>query len=336
MDESKNRDVPSHGFMNEETLDTLINRIVEYLDGEGIANISFQGGEPMLSGIDYFKNFINKMKQHNIETHYSIQTNGTLITNEFAKFFKENNFLVGVSLDGYKENMDHFRIGPGIDSVYKKVIEGINILKEENVDFNILTVITRQLAKHPKQLFDFYIDNDFEYIQLIPCLPAFNIQDDGMSLTPELYASFYCEFFKEWKKAYLKGKYLNVNLFENLMAILEGYYPYQCGMLGRCIAQYVIESNGDVYPCDFYCLDEYKMGNICDQTIEELRSSNGTKRLMDNSYCEKKICESCRFVKICHGGCQRQNICYLKDDYCGYQKVLELILPELHELLMKR
>ena len=336
MDESKNRIVPSHGFMDQETTAILIDRLVEYLDGHGVANISFQGGEPLLSGIDYFRYFINRMKEYpDIETHYSIQTNCTLINDEFASLFKENAFLVGVSLDGYEENMNYFRISPNNDNVYRKTLEGIDILKKYDVDFNVLSVITRKLAEHPKQLFDFYMDQGYKYVQLIPCLPAFKDQDDGMSLTPKLYASFFIGFFNEWKKAYQKGRYLNVNLFENISALLQGYYPYQCGMLGRCNLQYVIESNGDVYPCDFYCLDEYRMGNLKESSIKELKDSAGAARLLQGSTCEKKICESCRYKKICHGGCQRQNVCYLKDDYCAYQKVLDVIVPDLYELIKR-
>ena len=333
MDESNNRLVPSHNIMKEDVLDILIERIVQYLQGKGIANISFQGGEPTVAGSDYFNKLISKMKQYpDIETHYSIQTNATLITEDFIKIFKENNFLVGVSLDGFKENMDYFRYGPNIDSVYEKVMESIDLLKKNNIDFNILTVITRNLARHPKQLFDFYLLNNFEYIQLIPCLPSLNNIDDGMSLTPETYASFYIAFFNEWLEAYKKGRCININLFENLAGLIKGYYPYQCGMLGKCFIQYVIEANGDVYPCDFYCLDEYLMGNIKDKTFNELKDSKGALKLLETSDCEKQICQTCKYRKICHGGCQRQNACYLKEDYCAYQEVLSKILEPLHNL----
>ena len=336
MDESKNRDVPSHGFMKDETVDKLIERITEYLEDEGVANISFQGGEPMLAGIGFFEKFIEKMKKHpKIETHYSLQTNGTLINERFADFFAENGFLVGVSLDGYKENMNHYRISPNGDDVFDKVLEGIELLKERNIEFNILTVVTRKLAEHPRALFEFYLSQGFEFVQLIPCLPAFGVEDDGMSQTPELFESFYRSIFRQWKKAYLRGRYINVNMFENVGGMLQGYLPYQCGMIGRCNVQHVVEANGDIYPCDFYCLDEYLMGNINDNTIEELRNSKGAKALMDGSECEKAPCRECRFRNICHGGCQRQNLCYLRDDYCAYQNVLGEIVPELYELIRK-
>ncbi len=336
MDESKNRMVPSHGLMKEETMDVLIGRIAEYLDNKGIANISFQGGEPLVSGLGYFRKFTEKMSRYpDIEVHYSIQTNGTLITENIARFFREHKFLVGVSLDGYRENMNYYRISADGSDVFDKVLEGIELLKKEKVDYNILTVVTRKLAEHPKALFEFYLSEGFEYVQLIPCLPALGVEDDGMSLTPELYASFYKSFFKAWKKAYNNGHYINVNLFENLTAMMQGSYPYQCGMIGRCIAQYVVEANGDVFPCDFYCLDEYRMGNIHESSLQQLARSHGTALLMKTSHCEKTICTGCRFRNICHGGCQRQNTCYLRDDYCGYQEVLNMIVPELFRMVNK-
>lgn len=337
MDESRNRDVPSHGLMKKETMTKLIERIAEYLNDNGIANISFQGGEPLMSGISYYRDFVSEMKKHpGIEVHYAIQTNGTLINDEFAQFFKENNFLAGVSVDGYEENMNFYRISPDIRNVHRKVLDKIDILKKYEVDFNILTVITRKLAEHPEKLFDFYLSQGFEYVQLIPCLPAFGVEDDGMSLTPELYARFYKIFFKAWKRAYHEGHYINVNLFENLMAMLQGYYPYQCGMIGRCAPQQVIESNGDVFPCDFYCLDEYRMGNILDIPFKNLMTSDGVRALIKKSNCEKNLCKACKFRNICHGGCQRQNVCYLKDDYCAYQDVLNKIVPKLYEMMNKR
>lgn len=334
LDESKNRLVPSHGIMKEETMNRLIERIVEFLEGKGVANISFQGGEPLVCGPGYFRRFIARMKEYpDIETHYSIQTNGTLITDEIAELFHENKFLVGVSLDGYEENMNYFRLGKDGTNVYHKVLEGIELLRKHEVDFNILTVITRELARHPKALFDSYLENGFEYVQLIPCLPALENEDDGMSLTPELFASFYKSFFKTWKKNYERGRYLNVNLFENLMGMLKGYPPYQCGMIGRCTIQYVVEANGDVYPCDFYCLDEFRMGNVLTDTIEDLQASEGAMKMLTNSFCEKTPCRTCRFRNICYGGCQRQNVCYLNEEYCGYKDALETIAPQLYELV---
>lgn len=334
-DVSENREVASYGIMNEETVRLTAQRIDEALEHEGTANISFQGGEPTVAGLDFFRMFISVMKEYpGITVHYSIQTNGTLIDREWAEFFHENHFLTGVSLDGYQANMDAFRFDPMHKGVYYKVLAGIDALKKANAEYNILTVITADLGRHPKALFDFFRSHKFEYVQLIPCLPGLNETDD-MALTPELYRSFMTEFFDCWYKAVQKGVRMEVNLFENLLGMLQGQPPYQCGMIGRCFVQYVIESNGDVYPCDFYCLDEYRLGNLRDSSFRQLAESGQAAYFLEGSECRKAPCADCPFVDICSGGCRRQNVCYLNDEMCGYRKVLEHVLPKLDRMLQR-
>ncbi len=336
IDESEKREEASHGVMLEEMTDRLIERIAEALLQEGVANISFQGGEPTVAGLDYFRHFVGKMQEYpKIEVHYSLQTNGTLLNEEWAAFFAKHQFLIGVSLDGYETNMNDFRYDIQKKGVYTKVMRGIDTLEKANVEYNILTVVTKNLAKHGKALLEFYHTHKFRYVQLIPCLPSLGSeQEDDMSLTPELYDTFYLDFFREWKKLVFKGEVISVNLFENLMGMLYGYPPYQCGMIGKCIPQYVIESNGDVYPCDFYCLDEYRLGNIQSSSFEDLKVNS--EAFLNSSGCTKQPCNICRFVNMCNGGCRRQNVCYLNDSVCAYQKVLTTILPELYELLQRK
>ena len=332
-DISENRTIASHGIMSEETTDCVISRINEALKGKGTANISFQGGEPSVAGLSFFRHFTEEMRKYpGIKVNYALQTNGTLITEEWAEFFHEHNFLIGVSLDGYKLNMDTFRFDAQGQSVFDRVMKTVKMLRKYRVDFNILTVVTDDLASHAKGLFRFYRENRFRYVQLIPCLPGFSECTDEFALTPEKYASFYIEFFEAWLREYRRGNPVSVNLFENLYGMTHGEMPYQCGMLGRCTVQYVIESNGDVYPCDFYCLDEYLLGNLYEASFVQLRDSEAAQRFLAGSACRRKPCETCPYVRICNGGCRRQNVCYLTDEFCAYQKVLDHILPVLSRL----
>lgn len=332
-DVSENRGVHSYGNMKQETIECLTSRIDEVLEHDGIANISFQGGEPTVAGLPYFRAFTEAMSRFpGIEVNYSIQTNATMLDHEWAQFFHEHHFLVGVSLDGYQSNMDRFRFDALGKGVFYRVLKGIDELEKAGVEYNILTVVTDELSRHPKALFDFYKSHKYAYVQLIPCLPGL-YENDDMALTPKQYASFYISFFRLWKEAWMKGIRINVNLFDNLAGMLEGYPPYQCGMIGRCSVQYVIESNGDVYPCDFYCLDEYCLGNLKNHSFRELSESDHAKKFLEESECTKKPCSSCRFIDFCHGGCRRQNVCYLDDDTCAYQKVLDTVLPELSRMM---
>ena len=332
IDESQNREEENHGIMEEEVMLKLTERIAEAMEDGGQVHISFQGGEPTVAGLAYFRSFVSAMDQYRgFDISYSIQTNGTLLNEEWARFFHDHHFLVGVSLDGYESNMNQFRYDAKHKGAYLQVIQGIDLLEKYDVEYNILTVVTEELSRHPKALLQFYKSHKFKYVQLIPCLPPLNNGDD-ISLKPQQYASFYIEFFRHWKKEVQKGNVISVNLFENIMAMLNGYPPYQCGMSGRCSRQTIVEANGDVYPCDFYCLDVYRLGNIMDQSLDELSKTKVAEEFIRTSACEKKICESCYFRNICHGGCRRQNICYLEDHYCAYQAVLREIVPQLMEL----
>ncbi len=332
-DISENRMTASNGIMKDETLAVLCARINEALDGKGTANISFQGGEPTLAGLGYFRRFIAEMKRYEgIIPVYALQTNGTMIDEEWADFFLENHFLIGISLDGYQSNMDYFRFDAEKKSVFYRILKTVDILEKKHVEYNILTVVTKKLAARPQALMKFYREHHFQYVQLIPCLPALKAEDDPYALTPREYASFYNGFFDEWLKQTEKGYPMSVNLFDNLYEMLQGRMPYQCGMLGRCTIQFVVESNGDTYPCDFWCLDEYRMGNLHDSSFTELAKSEAARRFMQTDICMKKPCENCRYQKMCGGGCRRQNVCYLNDETCAYQQVLDHILPILSRM----
>ncbi len=336
-DVSENRSVTSTGVMDEETTEKLTERIAEHLDGRGQAVITFQGGEPTVAGLSYFRHFVKCMERYpEISVQYGIQTNGTLLDEEWASFLAEHRFLVGFSLDGYESNMDEFRYDAKGKGVFFRVLKGIELCEKAGVAYNILTVVTSQLAKHPEALYRFFASHHYEYIQLIPCLPGLEEEKNGMSLTPELYASFYAKFFDCWKKGTEEGIVMNVNLFENVAGMLQGIPPYQCGMIGKCMIQYVIEGNGDVYPCDFYCLDEYRMGNLKELSFAELAGKEGAVLFLEGQDCKKGPCENCPYLSICNGGCRRQNTCYLTETDCAYRKVLDHIVPEIWKMLKRR
>ena len=157
-DVAENREVRNNGIMSEQTVHTLLLRLRE-IEGLQQLSISFQGGEPTVAGLKYFEMFVRKMKQLPAQIDYSIQTNGTLINEKWAKFFHDNNFLVGVSIDGFRENMDHFRYDYHETSVFNKTINTLKLFDRYEVEYNVLTVVTSQLAREPKKLMDFYMKN---------------------------------------------------------------------------------------------------------------------------------------------------------------------------------
>lgn len=332
-DVSAHRMNRSLGLMQEKTMKGLIDKACSVEDHSNIT-FAFQGGEPTLIGLPFFQSFISEVslkKKANQKIKYSIQTNGTLIDSEWCVFLKDNEFLVGISLDGFEENHDTFRITQKTPT-FERVMKTIQLLRENAIDFNILTVLTSSLAQEPEQLFRFYLENKFEYIQLIPCLPGLDFQEDPYALTPDLFSSFYKVFYDLWLSEFKNGHYMSVTLFDDLIPMFRGIAPSQCGMLGYCSPQFVIEADGGVYPCDFYVLDQYQCGNIVTDSLDQILGNQIMHGFLKEPKRMSPLCETCKFKMICQGNCKRLNIAYFNDTYCGYQDFLEHAHPSMMEI----
>lgn len=334
-DVSSSRDVKSYGVMKYEIMQQLIKRAFLVKDVEHI-HFAFQGGEPIVAGIDFFRTFIDEVEKtrKNQKVEYSIQTNGFSMNEEWACFFKEHDFLVGISLDGYGEMHNSFRRTSSKGYTHTKIMKSIDMLKKNKVDFNILSVLTAQMARQPKKLYSFYKKEKFKYIQLIPCLPELGESKSEYSLTPKMFAQFYKSFFDLWLKDYKKGNYMSITLFDNLIPMFAGYPPQQCGMLGQCMPQFVVESNGDIYPCDFYVLDQYRCGNVLRDSIEDIISSKAMKEFLLEPRRQCLECDTCQFINICHRNCKRLNVAYYTHQYCGYKDFLEYAAQEMYKIAL--
>lgn len=325
------RHMHHHGLMSKETMHRLIEHVLSYFRQDVEIHFAFQGGEPTLAGLDYFVAFVDEVQKQQKAYHhirYSIQTNGTMLDDHWFTFLKKHQFLVGLSLDGFMENHDQNRYDAYRKGTFLKVLGCAKKLKEYQIEFNLLTVLTNQLARSPKALWDFYLEHDFRYIQLIPCLPPFE-GSSKMALTPHAFYSFYHQFFQYWYQAWQKKHYVSITLFDQLIPMFVGIPPQQCGYLGHCAMQYVVEANGDVYPCDFYVLDQNKVGNIAQQDLRTIIKAS----LFHPFFQEKKegctLCASCPFEQICHGQCKRLSVCYYDQTYCGYQQFIQENIEKL-------
>lgn len=318
-DVSAHRDIPNYGMMTEDTCQQIIEKTVGYFEEEVQITFAFQGGEPTCVGLTFFEKFIQeveKVKKDFHRIHYTIQTNGTNCNEEWVDFFKKHHFLVGVSLDGFQENHDAVRINKDGTGTYTKVMSFIELLRSKGVEFNVLTVLTPQLAKHPKEIYRFYQTHDMNHIQFIPCLAGLDDQSE-LSLKPEEFATFYIDVFELWFQELQKNHYRSISLFDNLIPMFAGRPPQQCGYLGFCTMQFVIEADGSVYPCDFYVLDQYKIGNINDQTIKQLATSNQVQKFIQEPRLKSQQCEDCPYIQLCYGNCKRLNNVLYNDTVCG-------------------
>lgn len=333
-DVSAHREVKSHGVMQPQTMCALIDRALA-LDEDADITFAFQGGEPTVAGLDFFRAFTAYVEENRARQtiHYALQTNGYLLDREWAEFFHTHAFLVGISLDGYRDLHNWLRPDAAGAGTYDRVMRAIELLRDAQVDFNVLTVLTAQLAKHPQKLYKFYRQHKLDYVQLIPCLPGFDDEEgDEFSLTPEAFASFYKAFFRLWTEDFRRGHYVSVTLFDNVIPLFRGYPPQQCGMLGSCAPQFVVESNGDVYPCDFYVLDRYRCGNVATDTLEDMATCDAVKTFLAEPRRDCSQCAACPFERICHKNCKRLNVAYYREDYCGYRDFLEYAAPAMQQI----
>ncbi len=322
------REIKNYGIMSESTADELIKKAFEFADGESVA-FAFQGGEPLFAGLDYFKHFVNAVKVFNTKNstvYYGLQTNGTLVTEEWAEFFKENNFLIGLSLDGDYNN-NRFRLKANGENAYYEILDATRHLKKYGVDFNILTVLTGNCADHIDEIYRHFTRKGFKYLQFIPCLRPFGDGTESeLYMTPQQYADFLIRGFNLYVKDYVRGDYTSVRYFDNLVHLFLGNPTEQCGICGHCMHQFVVEGNGNVYPCDFYCTDEWLLGNINEQSFAALAKCEKATEFIRESTEVPERCKKCTYYPVCRGGgCKRSR----EDrDYCeSYKAFFKACLP---------
>ncbi|MEA4915243.1 MAG: anaerobic sulfatase maturase [Christensenella sp.] len=340
-DEISHRSIPLRGIMTLETQEIIIQKLFDVADGP--CSICFQGGEPTLAGLPFFIRFVEQVTRYNLRhlpVHYSLQTNGLLIDRSWAAFFAENHFLIGLSLDGPKVFHDRFRKCADSTDSFSKVMQAGRLLDQYRVEFNVSAVVTAHSAANIVQIYRFFMQNGLVYQQYIPCLdPLFCDRGSfSYSLTPEQYAEYMVNLFDVWYQDRKKGVFVYIRDFENLAGMLLGYPPERCGMSGHCVNQLVIESNGDVYPCDFYTLDAYCIGNLIHDTFPTLGINCNRCGFIRESEQIPPECKNCDWFSLCRGGCRRDRQGLQLHDieqnyYCAaFRIIYPKIIPRLIEL----
>lgn len=325
-DEAENRKSGNESVMTAATAENLIKKVFDFCGDNSVISFMFQGGEPLIAGVDFFKEFIrtaDTLKDKDTKIAYSLQTNGTLISDEFAELFKENDFLIGVSVDGDEATHNRNRCGS-----FETAMNGIEILRKHGVDFNILSVITAQTDA--AKLFEFYKKNGFSDVQPIYCLDPLDGAKNEYSLDAKSFARFQKRFFNLWFGEISRGNRFYVRDFDNLISLMTNGYAEQCGASGRCNAQLVVEADGTCYPCDFYCLDEYECPNINTASINDILESEGLKKFMSFDEPKNKLCDTCPVRPLCNGGCKRYRKLY--NQLSGYCPRMDFIVHAVEKL----
>lgn len=306
-DEGENRTTKSYGMMSTSTAHALIDKALH--DGSDSASFGFQGGEPTLAGLDFLSDFVSyaRSKADSRSVHFSLQTNGYAIDRQWAALFREHGFLIGLSLDGSKRYHDEYRLDKSGKGTYNRVFNNAKMLQREGVDFNILVTTTRQIARNVDELYDFFKRNGFRYLQFTPCIDPIASKRGSLdySLTTETFSSFLIRLFRLYYRDWKRGQYTSIRYFDNLISLMIRGWAEECGMNGVCGSYYVIEADGSVFPCDFYVLDGYRMGNINVDSFDELDKKRDEIGFIEKSRKVAEDCRTCRYYRLCRGGCKR-------------------------------
>ena len=308
-DESEHRMLKSMGVMTRETARELIDAAFSALDGRGGVSFSFQGGEPTMAGLPFFRSFMEMAETRNtnrVPVHYAMQTNGLNINGEWVEFLRKNRFLVGVSVDGDQALHDSFRHDAQGKGTYRQVTEAVGLLMDAGVDTNLLCVVNGRTADRPKQVYRALKKLKTGFLQFIPCLDPLETPRGSMpwSLKPEAYGRFLCGVFDEWYKDWDRGQYVSVRQFDDWVHAAMGIPPGTCASCGQCGGYLVSEADGGLYPCDFYVLDDWKLGTVNDD-LNTLFRSERMLSFQRRSSVKPADCRSCPYYPVCRGGCPR-------------------------------
>lgn len=330
-DVSARRALPCAPRMTDPFLREMLGRIrLSLSDGDAVCFV-FQGGEPTLAGLDFYRRFfeITGEWERRLRISYAFQTNGLLLDEEWCALLKRRNLLTGLSLDLPRAaHNDARRDAAG--GTFDRVLRGMELLRRFGLPFNVLSTLTAQAAAQPREVWREVRRLKIPYIQFTPCLgPLDSWGQGGRRLSSQGFAAFYKAVFPLWLSDARSGGGCGVKLFDDLVQLMAVGWTSACGLDGRCRSQLVVEADGSVYPCDFYCTDDFRSGNILTDPLDALLRAPSVSERMQAAL--PAPCGSCAFRRLCGGGCPRmREAMYLcGDGYCGYADFLDEALPTL-------
>ena len=316
-------------LMSDEMLEQFTR---EYIEAQTMNQVLFtwHGGEPLLRSIDFYRKALSLQQKYagGRRIDNVIQTNGTLLTDEWCEFFAQNHWLVGISIDGPQPYHDHYRLTAAGKPSWQKVMQGIKLLKKHGVEWNAMAVVNAYNVNHPLEFYRFFKENGCQFLQFTPIVERLTRHEDGRTLAsladkdeiplskasvaPEQWGYFLCAIFDEWVRKDV-GK-IFVEIFDCTLANWMGISPGICAYSKECGHAGVMEHNGDVYSCDHFVFPEYKLGNICDHSLIDMlygEQQQEFSRLKHSSL--PRQCKECDMEFACHGECPKNR--FMKDKY---------------------
>ncbi|MDP3062208.1 MAG: anaerobic sulfatase maturase [Chloroflexota bacterium] len=325
-------------FMSDEVLETFTQQYIE-AHRAPVVTFAFQGGEPTLMGLDFFSKVVAFQQKHRrpgTRVQNTVQTNGTLLDDEWCRFLKENDFLVGLSLDGPRELHDAYRVDKGGHPSFAKVHTALKLLQRHAVSYNVLCVVNRVNSRHPLKVYRFFKREGVQFIQFIPAVertPNGGVTD--WTVRAEHFGDFMCAVFDEWVRHDVGRIY--VQHFEGALRAWMGLVPGLCvheETCGNCLA---MEHNGDLFSCDHFVRLDYHLGNITRTPLEALVASGFQRRFgLDKRDRLPEYCRHCPVLVACNGGCPKDRFIRTSDgeeglNYlcAGYKRFFSHINPAM-------
>ena len=326
------QDNPQH-VMRDELLEKFIE---EYINSQTSPNVLFtwHGGETLMRPLAFYQKALELQKKYakGRQIDNCLQTNGTLLTDEWCRFLHDNGWLVGISIDGPQEFHDEYRKNKLGRPSFVKVMQGINLLKKHNVEWNAMAVVNDYNADYPLEFYHFFKELDCHYIQFAPIVERLAPHADGrhlaavdedskegladFSVTTRQWGNFLCTIFDEWVRHDVGNYY--IQLFDSTLANWVGEQPGVCTLAKTCGHAGVMEFNGDVYSCDHFVFPQYKLGNIYSKTLVEMMYGERQQKFgLAKRDALPTQCKECPYLFACNGECPKNRFCKTKDGEPG-------------------
>ncbi len=332
------RNDPRH-VMDEALLERFTRQYIEMQTSPSVL-FTWHGGEPLMRPLTFYRKALELQRRYagGRTIDNALQTNGTLITDEWARFFKENNFLIGISIDGPQEFHDDYRKSRTGRPSWRQVMQGIDVLNRHGVEWNAMAVVNDFNADYPLDFYHFFKEIGCHYIQFTPVVERIWQHPDGrhlaspiegataevadFSVSPQQWGDFLCTLFDEWVRNDV-GEYF-IQLFDSTLAGWMGVAPSVCALAETCGHAGAMEYNGDVYACDHYVFPEFRLGNIREKTLTEMMYSPEQLSFGSNKRdLLTQQCRECEFLFACHGECPRNRFATSADGESGHNYLCE-------------
>jgi len=324
------------------SLNTAEKMIADFLSLDfPVSSFAWQGGEPTLMGLDFYKQVIQLQQQLGKEgqaVSNALQTNAIALNDQWCSFLGDYKWLVGISLDGPKKYHDHYRLDKSGKGTFDRVIAAIEKCKKHKVQFNILVLLNNKNVTAPDELFDFFTSMNIKFLQFVPCVEK-DPQTNGVadySITPQQYGRFICRIFDRWID-YGPEK-VSIRIFDSLMNYAIHSRHTNCTFGQKCGDYLVVEHNGDVFCCDFFVDNDHRLGSLLEIPLEKLFFSDIKRKFAQRKAKLNNKCIICRHNAVCRGGCPKDRL--IQNDSFGdvnylcdsYRAIFDHCLPRLQQI----